>query len=150
MTNVVGQVNPSLERTPSRRRRGGRLKWWACVVLAAVLFHFFSPTKAWADQASSDSWIAWIISGVLGAIKQAFDWGFAAVLSLVDSAWAMVRPSLPTVWKNVDWSSVQEYLGVANYWLPVAETLVVIAAVYAFQLILIVYRIVKSWLENGW
>jgi hypothetical protein len=135
---------------PKAARRRDR-KWAIAFAVAVVLMiHFMPAVKAYADDASSASWAAWFGSVMWSTVTKFFDWGLAHVLDMVDQAWAVASPAIPPQIKNIDWSALTEWLSIANYWFPIAEAVVAAVAFYAFQILLIVYRFIKSWLENGW
>jgi hypothetical protein len=117
-------------------------KWAIAFALAVVLvIHFMPAAKAYADEASSTSWAAWFGSVMWSTVTKFFDWGLAHVLDMVDQAWAVASPAIPPQIKNIDWSALTEWI---------SEAVVAAVAFYAFQILLIVYRFIKSWLENGW
>jgi hypothetical protein len=124
----------------------------ALIVAATVLlvFHYWGPIHAYADDAASTNWLAFFLDATFSALTKFFDWAMVAGLTLVDKAAAVFLPAIPTFFKNLNWTAFVTYLSMANYWVPLDTALVVAGAFYTFQTLLIVYRFIKSWLENGW
>jgi len=142
---------PEQHRQAQAPKRRGRKRYAiAAVVAVVVLIHFAPAHTAQADAQSSQAWYSWIYDAFYSAMTKVFDWGIGKIFDLCDKAWAVVSPAIPAQLKNYSLTGATEYLSIANYWLPIAETCAAIVAYYIFQGALVIYRLIKSWLENGW
>jgi hypothetical protein len=123
--------------------------------LALVLAHqYVWPLAARAADDSgltSANWFIWLKGALFDALKdglqQFWTWLLGTLLTFADNVLGLIVDHLPQDWR-IDLSPLVYWLQVANAWFPLDVTVGLLVIYYAFLLIIVLYRVVKSWIPT--
>jgi hypothetical protein len=156
--HAAPEATMKAEAKPKTRTKSQRPLRRRTVLLTALVlvlaYQYVWPVAARAADSSgltSAGWFLWLKGALLGALKdglqQFWTWLLGIVLAFADTILGLIVDHLPQDWR-IDLSPIVYWLQVANAWFPLAETLGFLGVYYAFLLVIVVYRIVKSWIPT--
>jgi hypothetical protein len=156
--SVTPPAQTEAKAAPPAKPLAKRLLRRRTVLLAAVVFvlaqQYLWPVVARAADDSgvtSAGWFVWLKGALFAALKdglqQFWTWLLGTLLTFADTVLGLIVDHLPQDWR-IDLTPLVYWLQVANAWFPLDWTLGILALYYGFLLIIVLYRVVKSWIPT--